>query len=61
MCEGQSPPVPVVVVSRETGERLVQLIQENPRDVEARVDTVLKGLITPNVSLPTSPNQSELG
>ena len=33
--EGEMPPVPVILVTNETGSRLLRLLEENPRDVEA--------------------------
>ena len=33
--EGETPPVPVVLVTNETGSQLVRLLEESPRDVEA--------------------------
>ena len=57
--EGQSLPAPVLVVSAETGKKLLKMMEQNPREVEMRVETALKFLVTPNVSSPTSPNQSK--
>ena len=50
--EGQSSPIPVLVVSADTGRSILKLMEGNLRGVEARVDTVLKGLLTPNASSP---------
>ena len=36
--EEQSPPVPVLVVTRETGNELLRLLAENPREVFVKVD-----------------------
>ena len=35
--EDQSPPVPMLVVTQETGRELLRLVQENPREVEVKV------------------------
>ena len=56
--EEYSPPVPVLVVTKETGSELLRIMEENPREMEARIETALKGFLTPNVSSPTSPEQS---
>ena len=34
----QTPPVPVLVVTRETGRELLRLVTENPREVFVKVD-----------------------
>lgn len=52
VAEGQSAPIPVLVVSADTGRSIVRLVEGNPREVEARIETVLKGLNTPNGSSP---------
>ena len=36
--EGQSPPVPVLVVTSETGQELKRLVRENPREMYVKVD-----------------------
>ena len=36
--EDQSPPVPVLVVTRETGRQLLRLVEQNPREVYMKVD-----------------------
>ena len=36
--EEQSPPVPVLVVAKETGMELLRLVGEHPRDVHVKVD-----------------------
>ena len=56
----QTPPVPVVVVTRETGRELARLLEEHPRELEARIETALKGPLSPSVSSTTSPSRSEL-
>ena len=35
--EDQSPPVPMLVVTQETGRELLRLVRENPREVEVKV------------------------
>ena len=36
--EEQSPPVPVLVVTKDTGRELLRLVRENPREVFVKVD-----------------------
>ena len=36
--EDQSPPVPMLVVTQETGRELLRLVQENPREVKIKID-----------------------
>jgi hypothetical protein len=36
--EDQRPPVPVLVVTRETGRQLLRLVEQNPREVYMKVD-----------------------
>ena len=36
--EEQSPPVPVLVVTKDTGRELLRLVKENPRNVFVKVD-----------------------
>ena len=55
----QVPPVPVLVVTRETGRELVRLVETHPREVEGRVETALRTPLSPNISSPTSLCQSQ--
>ena len=36
--EAQSPPVPMLVVTQETGRELLRLVRENPREVKIKID-----------------------
>ena len=36
--EEQTPPVPMLVVTKETGGKLLQLVEDNPRDMEAKIE-----------------------
>ena len=56
--EEQTPPVPMLVVTKETGEKLMQLVEYNPRAVEAKVETSFQGRLTPVFSVQNTPNQS---
>ena len=59
MSTEQVPPVPVLVVTRETGRELVRLVETHPREVEGRVETALRTPLSPNISSPTSLCQSQ--
>ena len=52
--EDQSPPVPMLVVTQETGRELLRLVRENPRQMEARVD--LAPGVNPQPTSPTPPS-----
>ena len=47
--EGESPPVPVILVTNETGSRLARLLEENPRDVKAVVHTQSRETASPSL------------
>ena len=46
--EGESPPVPVILVTNETGLQLAKLLEENPRDVKAVVHTMSRESASPS-------------
>ena len=46
--EGESPPVPVILVTNETGSQLARLLEENPRDVKAVVHTMSRESASPS-------------
>ena len=52
--EGEMPPVPVILVTNETGSRLLRLLEENPRDVEAVIHSQ-----TPPSHSQTPPSQRQ--
>ena len=39
--EEQTPPVPMLVVTKETGGKLLQLVEDHPRDVQIKIDQLL--------------------
>lgn len=49
--EGEIPPVPVILVTNETGLELARLLEENPRDVKAVIHTQ-----TPDAALIRDPH-----
>lgn len=50
----QGCPVPMVVVTKETGREISRLLLENVRDIEAKVELVTRDLPSPT---PSSPSQ----
>ena len=49
---GQTPPVPTVVVSRHTGERILELVKQHGRDVQVRVQCSPIGEVAPTEGEP---------
>ena len=51
--EDQIPPVPVLVVTKETGRELLKLVEANPREVEVKVE-VSAAVVGKNASAQSS-------
>ena len=47
--EGESPPVPVILVTNETGSQLARLLEDNPRDVKAVIHTQSRETASPTL------------
>ena len=56
--EGETPPVPVVLVTNEVGSELVRILKENPRDVTAVIHSETPPTATP-IATPTLPQPCE--
>ena len=53
--EEQTPPVPMLVVTKETGKKILHLVEDHPRDVQIKIDQLfpeqveIGGIVTAGV------------